>query len=129
MNVAVIGAGTMGSGIAITTVLGGHDICLIDVDEPRVSLGEQQVVRFLERSVSLGKLTETEGAATQGRVRYSTSMKDASDADVVIEAVFEDVPIKQALFAQLDDLCRPDALFHSNTSTLSVTALTYPALT
>lgn len=123
MNVAVIGAGTMGSGIAITTVLGGHDICLIDVDEARVGLGEQQVVRFLERSVSLGKLTETEGAAAQGRVRYSTSMKDASDADVVIEAVFEDVPIKQALLAQLDDICRPDALFHSNTSTLSVTAI------
>lgn len=123
MNVAVIGAGTMGSGIAITTVLGRHDICLIDVDEARVDLGEQQVVRFLERSVSLGKLTETEGAAAQGRVRYSTSMKDASDAAVVIEAVFEDVPIKQALFAQLDDICRPDALFHSNTSTLSVTAI------
>lgn len=123
MNVAVIGAGTMGSGIAITTVLGGHDICLIDVDEARVELGEEQVVRFLDRSVALNKLSSDEGAAARGRVRYSTSMKDASDADVVIEAVFEDVPVKQALFAQLDDICRPDTLFHSNTSTLSVTAI------
>ncbi|GAA0623786.1 3-hydroxyacyl-CoA dehydrogenase family protein [Sporichthya brevicatena] len=123
MNVAVIGAGTMGSGIAITTVLGGHDICLIDVDEPRVALGEEHVARFLDRSISLGKLSADEGTAARDRVRYSTTMKDASDADVVIEAVFEDVPVKQALFAQLDDICRPDTLFHSNTSTLSVTAI------
>lgn len=123
MNVTVIGAGTMGSGIAITTVLGGHDICLIDVDETRIALGEEQVVRFLDRSVSLGKLSADDGAAARGRVRYSTSMKDAADADVVIEAVFEDVPVKQELFAQLDDICRPGTLFHSNTSTLSVTAI------
>jgi 3-hydroxybutyryl-CoA dehydrogenase len=123
MNVAVIGAGTMGSGIAITTVLGGHDICLIDVDETRVALGEEQVVRFLERSVSLGKLRPDDAAAARGRVSYRTSLKDAADADVVIEAVFEDVPLKQSLFAELDEICRPDTLFHSNTSTLSVTAI------
>ncbi|ODQ94389.1 3-hydroxyacyl-CoA dehydrogenase family protein [Mycolicibacterium holsaticum] len=123
LNVSVIGAGTMGSGIAITSLLGAHNVCLIDVDDERIELGKEQVAKFLARSLSLGKISESDHAAATGRLSASTSLKSARDADIVIEAVFEDVEVKQALFAELDAICRPDTLFHTNTSTLSVTAI------
>ena len=122
-NVAVIGAGTMGSGIAITSLLGGHNVCLVDIDDQRVELGKEQINKFLARSLSLGKISDADHAAATSRVSYSTSLKSARDADVVIEAVFEDTEVKRALFGELDAICRADTLFHTNTSTLSVTAI------
>lgn len=122
-QVAVIGGGTMGSGIAITNLLGGHPVCLIDLDEDRVALAEQQIVKFVRRSVELGKLSEDQAAAARDRTTFATSLEAAGGADVVIEAVFEDTAVKQKLFGTLDDICGPDTLFHTNTSTLSVTEI------
>ncbi|MDQ2636573.1 MAG: 3-hydroxyacyl-CoA dehydrogenase family protein, partial [Actinomycetota bacterium] len=123
LNVSVIGAGTMGSGIAITSLLGAHNVCLIDVDDERIELGREQIAKFLARSLSLGKISEPDHVAATGRLSASTSLKSAREADIVIEAVFEDVEVKQALFGELDAICRPDTLFHTNTLTLSVTAI------
>jgi len=122
-QVAVIGGGTMGTGIAITSLLGGHPVRLIDLDDARVGLAEEQIAKFLRRTVQLGKLDDDQASAARARTTLSTALESASGADVVIEAVFEDTAIKQQLFGSLDDICGPDTLFHTNTSTLSVTEI------
>lgn len=122
-QVAVIGGGTMGSGIAITTLLGGHPVRVIDLDDERVALAEEQIAKFVRRGVQLGKLAEDEATAARDRTTFATSLDAAGGAEIVIEAVFEDTAVKQRLFGALDDICGPDTLFHTNTSTLSVTEI------
>lgn len=123
VQVAVIGAGTMGAGIAITTLLPGHQVTLVDVTDERVTAGRRYVEGFLRKSVDKQKLDEAGYVAAMARLTTTTDLADVDRADVVIEAVFEDVEVKQQLFARLDDICGPDTLFHTNTSTLSVTAI------
>jgi 3-hydroxybutyryl-CoA dehydrogenase len=113
----------MGTGIAITALVAGHDVTLIDLHADALERGLAHVERFLRRSVELDKLDATAGEAARQRLRVDATLEAASSADVVIEAVFEDADVKRALFARLDDVCGPDTLFHTNTSTLSVTVV------
>lgn len=113
----------MGSGIAITALVAGHDVTLIDLHPDALERGLAHVERFLHRSVELDKLDAADGEAARGRLRVDASLKAAGGSDVVIEAVFEDVDVKRELFGRLDDICGRDALFHTNTSTLSVTVI------
>jgi 3-hydroxybutyryl-CoA dehydrogenase len=113
----------MGTGIAITTLLPGHHVTLIDLQPEPLERGLAQIERFLRRSVELGKLDAAATDDALGRLGSETDLKAAEGSDVVIEAVFEDVEVKRALFSRLDDVCGPDTLFHTNTSTLSVTAI------
>ncbi|MGH9035876.1 MAG: 3-hydroxyacyl-CoA dehydrogenase family protein, partial [Acidimicrobiia bacterium] len=122
-QVTVVGAGTMGTGIAVTALLPGHQVTMIDIADERLAAGREHVDRFLRKSVQLGKLTADEREAMLGRLLTTTFLEGAAGSDVVIEAVFEDVEIKRKLFAHLDEVCGPDTLFHTNTSTLSVTVV------
>lgn len=122
-RVGVLGAGTMGVGIAVTAVRAGHPVVLRDIDDERVARGLDGVRRFLDSSVERGKLAAEARDGALARLDGTTELERLGDCDVVVEAVFEDLALKQELFGALDDVCRPDALFHTNTSTLSVTAI------
>ena len=123
MTVAVAGAGTMGTGIAIVAARGGAQTILFDADEQRATEALQDLRCFLERSVELGRLTGSQAEQAAGRAQASGCLQDLADADLVIEAVFEDHAVKAKLIGALDGVLRPDAIVASNTSTLSITRL------
>lgn len=122
-TVAVIGAGTMGSGIATVAVRGGHRTILFDLSEDNLRRGLDFVKGFLDKSVKLGKMSEDDAVGAKNSLQGTTDLRDLADADIVVEAVFEDLGVKKDLFGQLDDIVSPRTLFHTNTSTLSVTAI------
>lgn len=123
LTVGVLGAGTMGTGIAVVAARAGHRTVLRDVDDERVQRGIAGVRGFFDKSVSLGKMAPDARDAAVGNLSGTTDLGDLAGCDVVIEAIFEDLALKQETFAKLDEVCRPDTLFHTNTSTLSVTAI------
>ncbi|MGY1815510.1 3-hydroxyacyl-CoA dehydrogenase family protein [Blastococcus sp. SYSU D00820] len=122
-TVGVLGAGTMGSGIATVTSRAGHRTLLFDVDEDNLQRGIDTVHGFFDRSVSLGKLDADAATATKARLEGTTDMADLAGCDVVIEAVYEDLALKKDLFGRLDAVVSDRTLFHTNTSTLSVTGI------
>ena len=123
LTVAVLGAGTMGAGIAVVAARGGHRTILRDLDDAAVQRGLDFAEGFLRKSASLGKLTEAQVGAALANLSGTTDISDLAPADVVVEAVFEDLELKKRLFAELDDVVSRDTLFHTNTSTLSVTSI------
>ena len=122
-TVAVLGAGTMGSGIATVATRAGHRTLLYDLTEDQVERGLATVRAFLDKSVQLGRLSAEQGTAASAGISGTTDLKDLSGSDVVIEAVYEDLAVKKALFGELDEIVSETALFQTNTSTLSVTAI------
>ena len=122
-KVAVAGAGTMGNGIAQVFAQGGYQVVMLDIEEEYVERGMKAIDKSLTRMVSKEKITEDDRKEILGRISTSTDLKDASDAGLVIEAVFEDMEIKKKIFSELDRLCGPETIFASNTSSISITAL------
>jgi 3-hydroxybutyryl-CoA dehydrogenase len=122
-RVGVIGGGTMGAGIAICAVRVGLDTVLHEVDETRAEEAKARIDRFLRRSVERGKLTDDQHGTAMACLRTSVELDDQSDRDLVIEAIFEDLGAKQDLFGRLDDITGANAVFATNTSTLSVTEI------
>ena len=122
-RVGVVGLGTMGAGIAITSIVAGHDTVGVEVSQARLDDGLARVGRFLDGSIHRGKMTEEEHEAAKGRLQGTTDLSDLADCDVVVEAIVEDLEAKQALFGELDDICGEETLFATNTSTLSVTQI------
>lgn len=122
-TVAVLGAGTMGSGIATVAALGGHRTILFDINQDQVGRGLEMVRGFIAKSVSLGKMSQADGDLAVARLSGTTNLKDLAPAEVVIEAVFEDLQVKKDLFGELDGIVSSRTLFHTNTSTLSVTSI------
>lgn len=122
-KVAVAGAGTMGNGIAQVFARGGYQVVMLDIEEEYVERGMKAIDKSLTRMVSKEKITEDDRKEILGRISTSTDLKDASDAGLVIEAVFEDMEIKKKIFSELDRLCGPETIFASNTSSISITAL------
>ncbi|WP_106815075.1 3-hydroxyacyl-CoA dehydrogenase family protein [Microbacterium timonense] len=122
-TVAVLGAGTMGSGIATVMARGGQRTIVYDLDDVRVKGAVDYVHGFLDKSLALGKIGADAAALAKSRVTGTTDLADLAGADVVVEAVFEDLAVKKDLWGQLDDIVDERTLFHTNTSTLSVTAI------
>ncbi len=122
-RIAVIGSGTMGSGIAQVAAQSGHPVRLIDLAQSQVEGGLKTIRRNLDRAVEKGRLSQEEVAGTLQRISGSTQPLDAGDADLVIEAILEDFEVKTALLKQLDEICKPGTLFASNTSSISITRL------
>jgi 3-hydroxybutyryl-CoA dehydrogenase len=123
LRVGVLGAGTMGSGIAITVARAGHEVVVRDISQEQVEGGIAQVKRFLDRSVEKGRLDAERRDEALASTSGTTEIEMLTGCDVVIEAIFEDETLKAETFGQLDEICGPEALFHTNTSTLSVTGL------
>ncbi|MCL6588253.1 MAG: 3-hydroxyacyl-CoA dehydrogenase family protein [Anoxybacillus sp.] len=122
--IAVIGAGLMGSGIAQSLAMGGKTVYLYDISEAALEKGMQSIQKSLARFVKAGKLQEQEATAILARIQTETNLQEAvKEADVVIEAVPEHLPLKKQVFEQLDRYAKQEAILATNTSELSVTAI------
>lgn len=119
-EVAVVGAGTMGSGIAYTMACGGLGVTLIDATCDRARAGRNRVEALLGEALIRGRMDESAAAEALGRVRVGGCLTDARDADLVVEAIVEEPNLKQDVFARLDEICRPDAVLATNTNALLV---------
>ncbi len=122
-KVAVIGAGTMGGGIAMNFANAGIPVTLLELKAEALDRGLTQIRKNYEISVQRGKLTQAQLEQRMERLRGTLDYADLADADLVIEAVFENLEIKQSVFRTLDKICKPGAILASNTSTLDVDAI------
>ena len=122
-RVFVAGAGLMGHGIAQVHAAIGKAVVLYEPDPTRAEAGRDRIAANLDRAVAKERLTAAERDAILDRIQVTADVDDVRDADVVIEAVFEDVAVKRALWRQLDDHARADAIFASNTSSISIHVL------
>lgn len=122
-NVMVVGAGQMGAGIAQVHAQAGFDVVLHDVHNDNLSRGMEGIRRNISRQVEKGRLTAEEMEAIFARITPSTDLKQAAGADIVIEAIVENMASKTALFAELDRLAPPYAILASNTSSLPITEI------
>jgi len=120
---AVIGAGTMGNGIAHVFARAGHPVVLIDAEPAAIRRGIETIERNLARQVEKGDLGEEQSAAALARIETGTDLSDAHAADLVVEAIVEDEGVKIDVFRTLDATVQPDAILASNTSSISITAL------
>lgn len=122
-NIAVVGAGTMGNGIAHTFAQFGYTVTFIDVKQEFVDKGIATIGKNLDRMVKKGSLTEEQKNSTLGNIKASVNLTDAKDADLVVEAASEKFEIKKSIFSTLDECCKPDAILASNTSSISITEI------
>jgi 3-hydroxybutyryl-CoA dehydrogenase len=122
-TVAVLGAGTMGNGIAHVFARAGYNVILRDVEERFLEKGMETIGKNLDREVKKGKLAESEKPNVLARLTPSTNMKAIAAADFVVEAVPEKLEIKRAVLTEADNLLRPEVILSSNTSSISVTSL------
>jgi 3-hydroxyacyl-CoA dehydrogenase len=119
-RVAIIGAGTMGGGIAMALANAGLPVILLETSRPALDRGLATILRNYAGAVARGRLTQAEMDARMGRIATTLSYEDIGDADLVIEAVFEDMAVKKEVFATLDRAMKPGAILATNTSTLDV---------
>ncbi len=119
----VIGLGTMGAGIAEVFARGGFPVTAVEADPDALARGMATIDRSLAKSVTRGRLTEDERVAIIGRVNPGAKLADLSGVDLVVEVVPEQLAIKRQILAELDQICRPDSIIATNTSSLSVTAI------
>lgn len=123
MNVYVVGAGSMGAGIAQCFITKGMEVLLYDGFDGAAEAGQERIAKQLARLVAKERMSQADADAAMGRLQLSGHLEEAKDADLVVEAIIEDVHAKRTLFQSLDQICKPECLFASNTSSLSITEL------
>ncbi len=122
-NVGVIGAGTMGNGIAHVFAKCGYWVTLVEVEQRFLDHGLATITKNLDREVAKNKITAEQKSAALGQIHGSISRKDLAQCDFVIEAATEKFDIKSDIFRDLDQICRPEIILASNTSSISITKL------
>ena len=122
-RVGVVGAGTMGNGIAQVAATAGYDVLMRDIDEEFIERGFDAIDSSLDRLVDSGTLADDEATATRERITGTTDLDALEDRDLVIEAAVEETKIKQEVFADLDETLPDEVVLATNTSTLSVTSI------
>jgi len=122
-TIGVVGAGQMGGGIAQVAAEAGHDVVLHDIEEPFLSKGLGAIRKNLDRAVEKGKATAEHRDAALARIKGTTSLQDFASCDLVVEAVVEQLAVKEALFRELDRICGKSAILATNTSSISVTKI------
>jgi 3-hydroxybutyryl-CoA dehydrogenase len=122
-TVGVVGAGTMGNGIAQVFAQAGFAVCLVDVAQPVLDRARTEIDRSLAKFVEKGKFTAAARDATLGRLQMATGVDRLAAADYIVEAIVEDADAKRALFSGLHAIAKPDVILASNTSSISITAL------
>ena len=122
-TVGVVGAGTMGNGIAQVAATAGYDVVMRDVDAEYVEAGLDSIETGLSKFVEKGELTDEAADAARERVEGTTDLVDLAAADIVVEAVVEDVAVKRDVFADLDSVTDEEVVLATNTSTLSITTI------
>jgi len=122
-KLGVVGAGTMGNGIAQIAAQIGCEVVMRDIEMKFVEGGMKKVEAFLAKSVEKGKLEAKEKDAILGRIKGTVDMTDLKDVDLVVEAVLEDLDLKKSVFKELDEICRPEVILATNTSSMSITEI------
>ena len=122
-KVGVIGAGTMGNGIAHVFAKSGYEVTLCDVQQAFLDRGVQTIQKNLEREVSKNKLTAEQSQAALARLHPTLDRKQLAQCDIVVEAASEKFEIKSELFRELDAMCRPEVILATNTSSISITKI------
>lgn len=122
-KIGVLGAGTMGSGIASVSALTGHDVVMRDIEDRFIEKGMTAIERSLSKGVEKGKLEESQKQEALSRIKPTLRIEDLRDVDLIIEAVIEDTALKKRVFKELDELVREEVIFASNTSSISITDL------
>src|ERR1700683_308431 len=126
-KVGVLGCGLMGSGIAQVCATAGFDVTVLEVEQKFLDKGfagiEKSLAKFAERPVEKGGITAAQKDGIRSRLKGTTNKSDLSDCDIVIEAIIENVEEKKKMYASLDGMVKKDAIFASNTSSISVTEL------
>jgi len=116
----VVGAGQMGGGIAQVAAMSGLDVVMMDIQMEFAERGLAVIEKFLARSVEKGKMTEDEKNGILGRIKTTTDLKDLAAADFVVEAVTENEEIKFKVFGELDEICKPEIVLATNTSSIPI---------
>lgn len=122
-NIFVVGAGTMGLDIAQVFAKAGLTVVVRDISDAIIENAKKKMDANIAKLVSKGKMTEDEAAALLSRVSYTVDMAPAKDADLVLEAIIERFDLKKSVFQELDALCKPECIFCSNTSSISITEM------
>ncbi len=122
-SVGVVGLGTMGAGIVEVFARSGLDVVAVEVNDAALEHGRATLTGSTDRAVAKGKLSAGDRDALLGRIRFVVGLADLRDVDLVIEAVPEHLDLKRKIFAELDEICRPDTILATNTSSLSVTEI------
>ncbi|MDJ0342587.1 3-hydroxyacyl-CoA dehydrogenase family protein [Streptomyces sp. H10-C2] len=122
-KLAVIGAGLMGSGIAQVSAQAGYDVVLRDVTDAALARGKSGIEASYAKFVAKGKLSAEDAGAALARITTTTDLEAVADADIVVEAVFEKIEVKQEIFRALDKIARRDAILASNTSAIPITKI------
>ncbi|WP_374966935.1 3-hydroxyacyl-CoA dehydrogenase family protein [Lysinibacillus sp. RS5] len=122
-TIGVVGAGSMGAGIANLAALNGFNVVLRDIEDRYLEGAMARLNKFMSKSVERGKMTEEQKQETLTRIQTTTKLEDLKDVDVVIEAVLEDLDLKKEVFSQLDVIVREDVILTTNTSSMSITEI------
>lgn len=122
-RIGVVGAGMMGSEIALVFAMAGKDVLLTDKDEARLAGIREQLTRTLDKGVERGFWSDEDRRRVLGSLRVTPDLDDYGDRQMVIEAVFEDEQVKEEIFVRLDEVCAKDCILASNTSSISISVL------
>jgi 3-hydroxybutyryl-CoA dehydrogenase len=122
-TIGVVGAGTMGNGIAQVAAMAGYDVIMSDIEDKFVQNGLKNIDKFLAKSVEKGKMSADDKNAVMGRIKGTTKIEDMKDADLVVEVILEVMDLKKKVFKQLDEVTKKDAILATNTSSMSITEI------
>ena len=122
-TIGVLGAGTMGNGIAQVAAQAGFNVVMRDIEDRFVQGGLKSIDKFLAKSVEKGKMAADQKDAILGRIKGTTKMEDMKACDFIVEAVLEVMDLKKEVFKALDEMCRPEVILSSNTSSMSITEI------
>lgn len=122
-NIFVVGAGTMGLDIAQVFAAAGFSVTVRDITSDIIEKAQNRLTTTLNKRVERGKMTKEDMDAIVNSIRFTTELQETNDADLVVEAIIEKIEAKQSLFAELDGICKESAIFASNTSSISITAI------
>lgn len=122
-TIGVVGAGTMGTGIAHLAAMSGYNVILRDIDMAFIDRSTKNMDKLMARSVEKGKMTEEARQAALARIKATTELEDLAPADFVIEVVLERMDLKREVFQALDRICRPEVVLATNTSSMSITEI------
>jgi 3-hydroxybutyryl-CoA dehydrogenase len=122
-TIGVLGAGTMGNGIAQVAAQAGFNVVMRDIEDRFVQGGLKSIDKFLAKSVEKGKMAADQKDAVMGRIKGTTKLEDMKACDFIVEAVLEVMDLKKEVFKALDEICRPEVILSSNTSSMSITEI------
>ena len=122
-RIAVIGAGQMGNGITQVAASAGYEVLMVDIKQEFVDRGMATIQKSLSKLVSKERMSQSDADETLARITTTTNRNDCADVDLVVEAVPEILDLKTSIFAELDEICKPDCILASNTSSISISTI------